>query len=244
MLRLQLFPGKQKKKRLKKTYTNARRLQEIVSILVAYQLTEYVKVLRLDKSIKILQNIVSRKKALEISKLPEWERIRLALEELGPTFIKFGQLLSNRTDLLPEKLIIELVKLQDRVPPVSEKGVRKVIKREFKKDIDEIFTNFQLKPVASASIAQVHRACLPDGKKVAVKVQRPGIERIIDTDLEILAALAARIEKYVPDTRFFDPSGLIEEFRVQLKIELNFRRELLHLQKFDNILKQFDENKG
>ncbi len=238
MLQLRLFPDKKKKKMLlKKTYSHARRLQEIVSILVAYHLTEYVKVLRLDKSIKILQNIVARKKTLAVNKMSEWERIRLALEELGPTFIKFGQLLSNRTDLLPEKLIIELVKLQDRVPPISEKGVRKVIRREFHKNADDVFSNFQMKPVASASIAQVHQAELADGKKVAVKVQRPGIERIIDIDLEILAGLAARVERYLPETRFFNISGLIEEFRVQLKIELNFRRELLHLQKFDNIFK-------
>lgn len=237
MLRLNLFEKKKKRNLLKKSYSHARRLQEIVSILIAYQLTEYVKILRLDKSIKIVQNIVAHKKTAAIARLSNWERFRLALEELGPTFIKFGQLLSNRTDLLPEALIAELVKLQDSVPPISSKLVRRVFRREFSREIDDVFVNFDMKPVASASIAQVHRATLPDGKTVAVKVQRPGIERIIDIDLEILAGLASRIERFIPDTRYFDPSGLVEEFRVQLKIELNFRRELLHLQKFENIFR-------
>ncbi len=230
-----LSKKKQKKKVLKKSYTHARRLQEIVSILLKYHLTDYVKVLRLDKSVKIIQQIVARKKYIPISKYSQWERIRMALEEVGPTFIKFGQLLSNRTDFLPEGLLDELVKLQDRVPPFPENKVRKIIKKEFKRQIEDIFIDFTMKPVASASIAQVHQAYLQDGQKVAVKVQRPGIERIIDIDLEILAGLATRIEKFVPDAKYFNISGLVEEFRVQLKIELNFRRELLHLQKFDNI---------
>ena len=115
--------------------------------------------------------------------------------------------------------------------------MRKVLRKELKKPLDTLFLDFQTAPVASASIAQVHRAVLPTGQEVAVKIQRPGIERQIDIDLEILAALAKRIEKYIPDTRYLDPSGLVEEFRVQLKIELNFKRELLHIQKFENIFR-------
>lgn len=237
MLQLNILAKKQKKKLLKKSYTHAKRLQEIVSILLKYHLTEYVKVLRLDKSVKIIQQVVARKKYIPISKYSQWERIRMALEEVGPTFIKFGQLLSNRTDFLPEGLLSELIKLQDRVPPFSEKYVRRTIIKEFKKKLEDVFIDFTMKPVASASIAQVHQAYLQDGRKVAVKVQRPGIERIIDTDLEILAGLAARIERFIPHAKYFNISGLVEEFRVQLKIELNFKRELLHLQKFDNIFK-------
>ncbi len=230
--------GKKKKRHsLKKTYAHTRRLQEIVSILIKYELTDYIKILRLDKSVKLYQQLAARQTVIANKKHTRWELIRMAIEELGPTFIKFGQLLSNRTDMVPPELITELVKLQDFVPPFSEEKVRKVLRKELKKPIDTLFLDFQTAPVASASIAQVHRAVLPTGQEVAVKIQRPGIERQIDIDLEILAALAKRIEKYIPDTRYLDPSGLVEEFRVQLKIELNFKRELLHIQKFENIFR-------
>ena len=230
--------GKKKKRHsLKKTYAHTRRLQEIVSILIKYELTDYIKILRLDKSVKMFQQLAARQTVIANKKHTRWELIRMAIEELGPTFIKFGQLLSNRTDLVPPELITELVKLQDFVPPFPEEKVRKVLRKELKKPLDTLFLDFQTAPVASASIAQVHRAVLPTGQEVAVKIQRPGIERQIDIDLEILAALAKRIEKYIPDTRYLDPSGLVEEFRVQLKIELNFKRELLHIQKFENIFR-------
>jgi len=230
--------GKKKKRHsLKKTYAHTRRLQEIVSILIKYELTDYIKILRLDKSVKMFQQLAARQTVIANKKHTRWELIRMAIEELGPTFIKFGQLLSNRTDLVPPELITELVKLQDFVPPFPEEKVRKVLRKELKKPLDTLFLDFQTAPVASASIAQVHRAVLPTGQEVAVKIQRPGIERQIDIDLEILAALAKRIEKYIPDTRYLDPSGLVEEFRIQLKIELNFKRELLHIQKFENIFR-------
>lgn len=230
--------GQKKKRRvLKKTYANSRRLQEIVSILIKYELTDYIKLLRLDKSVKMFRHLVARQTVISNRKHNRWELFRMAIEELGPTFIKFGQLLSNRTDLVPPSLIKELVKLQDFVPPFTEEKLRKVLRKELKKPLDKLFIDFQMKPVASASIAQVHRAVLPTGQEVAVKVQRPGIERQIDTDLEILSAIARRIVKYIPSTRYLDPCGLVEEFRVQLKIELNFKRELLHIQKFENIFK-------
>jgi ubiquinone biosynthesis protein len=230
--------GQKKKRRvLKKTYANSRRLQEIVSILIKYELTDYIKLLRLDKSVKMFRHLVARQTVISNRKHNRWELFRMAIEELGPTFIKFGQLLSNRTDLVPPSLIKELVKLQDFVPSFTEEKLRKVLRKELKKPLDKLFIDFQMKPVASASIAQVHRAVLPTGQEVAVKVQRPGIERQIDTDLEILSAIARRIEKYIPSTRYLDPCGLVEEFRVQLKIELNFKRELLHIQKFENIFK-------
>ena len=230
--------GKKKKRHsLKKTYSHTRRVQEIVSILIKYELTDYIKILRLDKSVKMFQQLAARQTVIANKKHTRWELIRMAIEELGPTFIKFGQLLSNRTDMVPPELIAELVKLQDFVPPFPEEKVRKVLRKELKKPLDTLFLDFQTAPVASASIAQVHRAVLPTGQEVAVKIQRPGIERQIDIDLEILAALAKRIEKYIPDTRYLDPCGLVEEFRVQLKIELNFKRELLHIQKFENIFR-------
>ena len=108
----------------------------------------------------------------------------MAIEELGPTFVKLGQVLSGRTDMLPPELIAELVKLQDDVPPFDAREVKRTIRRELGRPVGDVYTGFDYTPVASASVAQVHRAALPDGTPVAVKVQRPGIERIIDTDLD------------------------------------------------------------
>ena len=114
--------GKKKKRHsLKKTYAHTRRLQEIVSILIKYELTDYIKILRLDKSVKMFQQLAARQTVIANKKHTRWELIRMAIEELGPTFIKFGQLLSNRTDLVPPELITELVKLQDFVPPFPKR---------------------------------------------------------------------------------------------------------------------------
>ena len=221
-------------------FNHTKRFKEIIIILTKYGLTDYIKILRLDKSFRFISKLMLLNKSLPKGTYSKWQRIRMAVEELGPTFVKLGQLLSNRTDVLPKELILELEKLQDNVPPFSEESVKKVIKRELKKSIDESFLSFSEKPIASASIAQVHKATLQNGDSVAVKIQRPDIEGVIDSDLDILAGFASLLAKYVPRTRLFDPIGIVKEFRVHLKIELNFQREMLHMQKFENIFRNME----
>jgi ubiquinone biosynthesis protein len=151
-------------------------------------------------------------------------RIRLAIEELGPTFIKFGQIMSTRAELLPPPLIQELEKLQDHTNPLPFDQVLPVI-AEACPDYKEYFLEIEEAPVASASIAQVHRALLRDGTEVALKIQRPGIEEIIETDIVILQSLAARLERVVPESRIYNPTGMVQDFASQIRKELDFLKD-------------------
>ncbi|MDD5189221.1 MAG: AarF/ABC1/UbiB kinase family protein, partial [Methanoregula sp.] len=153
-----------------------------------------------------------------------YERIRLVLEELGPTFVKFGQIMSTRTELLPPQMIEELKKLQDHAKPLPFSDVLSVI-HETCPTIEDWFLEIEETPVASASIGQVHRAVLKDGTRVAVKVQRPGIADIIENDLGILKSMAERIEAVFPETRIYNPTGMVDDFAHQIRKELDFTRD-------------------
>jgi ubiquinone biosynthesis protein len=153
-----------------------------------------------------------------------YERMRLALEELGPTFVKFGQIMSTRTELLPPELIEELKKLQDHAKPLAFSEVREVLEQNCPY-ADEWFWKIDEIPVASASIAQVHSAILKDGTKVALKVQRPGIGELIETDIGILQSMAERIETVFPETRIYNPVGMVDDFAHQIRKELDFTRD-------------------
>ncbi len=156
----------------------------------------------------------------------------MVLGELGPTFVKFGQVLSTRPDLLPDKYIAELTKLQDRVPPFSVDEVRKIFREDLGRDPESIFRTFDPKPIASASIAQVHSATLESGRRVAVKVQRPGIHRIIETDLSILEELTGLIERHVVELRIFRPTELVQQFARSIRRELDFILEAQAVERF------------
>jgi ubiquinone biosynthesis protein len=153
-----------------------------------------------------------------------YERMLLAIEELGPAFVKFGQIMSTRADIFPPEMIAQLKKLQDRVPPVSFAEILPVIEEccpyagEWLREIDET-------PVAAASVAQVHRAVLRDGTEVALKIQRPGIGELIETDLLILQSMAERIERVFPDMRVYNPKGMVKDFARQIRKELDFLNE-------------------
>ena len=153
-----------------------------------------------------------------------YERIRLALEELGPTFVKFGQIMSTRTELLPPEMIDQLKKLQDHAKPVPFSEIR-VVLEENCPNIDEIFCGIDETPVAAASIAQVHSAMLKDGTRIALKIQRPGIGEIIETDIGILQSLAERVETVFPETRMYNPVGMVDDFAHQIVKELDFTRD-------------------
>jgi ubiquinone biosynthesis protein len=153
-----------------------------------------------------------------------YERIRLALEDLGPTFVKFGQIMSTRTELLPPEMIDELKKLQDHAKPIPFSEVRAML-AENCPDMDIWFSSIEETPVASASIGQVHRAFLTDGTPVAIKVQRPGIGDIIETDISILQSMAERLEVVFPETRLYNPTGMVDDFAHQIVKELDFTRD-------------------
>ncbi len=156
---------------------------------------------------------------------PRGVRLRRALESLGPIFVKFGQMLSTRRDLLPPDLADELALLQDRVPPFPIDQALRVLEGFYGKPIDEVFGNFARIPVASASVAQVHFAELPDGTEVAVKVLRPGIERVIAHDLSLLEVAAMVLEKIWPEGRRLKPREVVAEFTKYLNDELDLMRE-------------------
>jgi len=156
---------------------------------------------------------------------PRAVRLRLALEALGPIFVKFGQTLSTRRDLMPPDIADELARLQDRVPPFASELVVAILERNFGRPVDVVFRAFDRTPVASASVAQVHFAELPSGKQVAVKVLRPGITTIIDKDLALMHSAAVLVEKLWRDGRRLRPREVVAEFERSLHDELDLTRE-------------------
>jgi len=153
------------------------------------------------------------------------ERLAAALEQLGPTFIKLGQALSTRADLMGEAVASDLSRLQDRVPPFPYDNVLQIIEDEFKQPIGELFSHVESQAVAAASIAQVHQAITSDGRKVAVKLLRPGIEQAMARDLELFFWLAALIERTMPSFKRLRPVQVIETFAQTVKLEMDFRFE-------------------
>jgi ubiquinone biosynthesis protein len=159
-------------------------------------------------------------------------RLRKVLEELGPTFIKFGQILSTRPDIMPVEFCCELESLQDKVPAFDFEKVADQVQRELKRPVDQLFTEFAREPIAAASLAQAHTARLKSGEKVIVKIQRPDIEKTIRTDLDILAEIARLAEKHIEESRIYNPVGLVNEFRQAILWELDFTREANNVVRF------------
>ncbi|CAD6493016.1 MAG: protein kinase UbiB [Candidatus Argoarchaeum ethanivorans] len=208
--------------RIDKQYKHAQRYREITEILIKNGLGYLLDRFNL-RPYQKLKRVIHRKK-LEPS-TDEAERLRKALEELGPTFIKFGQMLSTRYDILPSNYITELSKLQDEVPSFDYQIVNREIEKELQTPPEQIYKHIEEKPLAAASIGQVHRATLATGEEVIIKIKRPGIENIINTDLEILLSLAHFAEKYMLEIRRYNPVGFIEEFSRILRNECDYIKE-------------------
>jgi ubiquinone biosynthesis protein len=158
-------------------------------------------------------------------KPPRAVRIRLALEQLGPLYVKFGQILSTRRDLLPDDVAIELSKLQDQVPPFPEDAAKAIVEKALGQPVKQLFAQFSNKPLASASIAQVHAATMHDGRKVVVKVVRPGIERTIQRDIDLLRTIARMARRYSREARRLRPVEVVEEYDKTIRDELDLLRE-------------------
>lgn len=210
---------------------NINRAREIVSVLIKYGLAAGINRLDLEFAKDLLKDRMGEGLARHTAEA----RIRMALTELGPTFIKLGQVLSTRPDVVGIALAEELTRLQADVPADAPDSVRATIESELRRPVNEMFVEFDERPVASASIGQVHRARLPDGSVVAIKVQHRGIEDKMRVDLDILVAAAEWVEQYpeqFPGLRNYRPRATVIEFQRTLNRELDFRRELRNMQQF------------
>jgi ubiquinone biosynthesis protein len=214
-------------RQLQSAVKDAARFREISTVLVRYGFGHVIERMRLKGPLKVSTVGGERGQGLTFNR-----RIKLALTDLGPTFVKFGQIMSTRPDLIPRDLVEELETLQDRVAEIPLADVRAVIVKELGAPPEELFADFDGKPLASASIAQVHRAKLKSGEEVVVKVQRPGIKRKIESDINILYFLARQIEGIFPEVRLFNMMGMISEFEQSIARETDFEIEAQNIERF------------
>lgn len=202
------------------------RAREMLGIVVKYGLSDWVSKGGLGKY------LVSKKRLARIGKFNQWERIRMAVEELGPTYVKFGQILADRPDVVSEELRAELKKLQDEAQPMPDDLALHEIEKELGRPVGEIFRDFDKSRLASASMAQTYKATLLNGDAVCVKIQRPGIDRKIELDLHLMNYFAGRIQKNNPELEAINILGVVREFGKTIRFELDFRHEAANLIRF------------
>ncbi|WEN16812.1 ubiquinone biosynthesis regulatory protein kinase UbiB [Rhodanobacter sp. AS-Z3] len=200
------------------------RLLRVASVLLAYRLDELVDAAHLYRPLKLLRPFVSKPR-VDITGLPRGARLRHALTELGPIFVKAGQVLSTRRDLVPVDIADELALLQDQVAPFPGAEARVIVEQELKQPIERLYASFDETPLASASIAQVHAATLHDGREVVVKVLRPGIDARIARDVKLLRSLGELAQRWHPNADKIRPLDVVAEVEKMLENELDLQRE-------------------
>jgi ubiquinone biosynthesis protein len=210
---------------LGRTYRHLNRYRQILGVLFRYGFDDLVDTLKLEQYIEIGLKMISRNRRERLEKLTRSERVRMALEELGPTYIKFGQILSTRPDLVSVEFIAEFTKLQDKVPPFSFEEFARTIEAELQRPVAAVFAELSPEPLASASIGQVHRGRLHGGDEVAVKVQRPGIDKTVEVDLEIMLHLATLMERHIEELALHRPVKIVEEFARTIAREMDYTVE-------------------
>lgn len=222
------------------TFKNISRVREIANILLKYGFEDFVSNTALKAVIPGKRRLSYKREHVKKKNYSRWELMRMAAEELGPTFIKLAQALSNRPDILPEPLMIEFQKLQSGVPPFPIETVHEIIQRETGKTVDELFSSFREKPIGSASIGQVHLATLRDnGKKVVIKVQRPKVRGKVATDLSIVKEIVKRSEASLESQGMFNAMDIVEAFERNLQNELDYTTEARFMEQFGNYYKKF-----
>ncbi len=214
-----------------RTYRHLARYRQILTVFFKYGFGDLIELLKIEQYIEIGLQLISKNRRSRLEKISRAERVRMACEELGPTYIKFGQILSTRPDLVPVDFIKELSKLQDNVPSSPFSEVSKIIESELGAPPEDIFEFFEKAPLASASIGQVYRATLKDGEEVAVKVQRPGIKKIIEVDLEIMLHLATLMEHHIEEMSLHQPVKIVEEFARTLEKEIDYTIEATNMER-------------
>jgi len=226
-----------------RAYRNIKRYRQIISVFIKYGFGGLLEQLNLDSYLAFGKSLVTLRgiKHGDLIRYSKGERLRLAFEELGPTFIKLGQLLSTRPDLIPADILGELRKLQDRVPGFSFSAVKAQIESSLGDKLENIFPEFSHEPVAAASISQVHRARLVNGTEVAVKVRRPGIDEQIAADIDIMFNLAELATRHVSEMETYQPAQMVREFSKNIRLELDFQIEGRNLDRF---AKNFADNRN
>ena len=200
------------------------RMLKISAILSRYRLDEFLEATHLYRPMRLLR-VIAPWGARGVADKPRGERLRLALNEMGPIYVKFGQIISTRRDLVAPDIADELALLQDQVPPFPGEEAPAIVENALEQPVSELFSSFNLQPLASASIAQVHEATLPDGRAVVVKVVRPGIRRQIRRDIDLLMVIARLAEKYWEGGARVKPPEFVREFEMFIFDELDMNRE-------------------
>ena len=215
---------------------NIKRMIKLPRVIIRYGFDEFFKQGDLERFLPKKIRREYSEKIEEINSYTVYERIRMALEELGPVYVKFGQMLSNRKDILPEEMIVELQKLQDNVE-VEKVDVNQKLNLELGIDVNDYFSEIEENPMASASIGQVFKAKLKTGEKVVIKVQRENIRPVVEADLGIMKNLAKTLERYYDDLKKMNISEIVESFEKMLNEELSLNNELNNILRFANNFK-------
>ncbi len=222
------------------TIKNLKRTREIIGVLVKYGFEDVVSNTALQKLVPKRSQVKWLREERPVFEYSRWERIRLVCEELGPSFIKFAQVLSNRPDILPDPLITEFQKLQSDVPPFEFTKVVEIVEAEMGKHLNEVFDYFREIPIGSASIGQVHLAKLKNGDEVVVKVQRPNVKKIVETDLAIMRDIATRGEKFFERNGVINVLDVVEAFERSMQKELDYNSEARNITSFRKVFKDYD----
>jgi len=215
-----------------RTYRHMARYRQILGVLFKYGFDDLINTLRIGQYVEVGLQLITRNRREHVETLTRAQRVRMVLEELGPTFIKLGQVLSTRPDLIPAEFVAELSRLQEHVPPFPFEQAKEIVEGELRRPLHAVYERFDETPLAAASIGQVHRATLREGDDVVVKVQRPGIRRIIEVDLEILLHLAVLLERHVEGADLHRPTRIVQEFSRVIEQELQYTVEASHLERF------------
>jgi len=210
------------------------RSRQIATVLINYGFGDVIDRLGLGRYVRWGTRLFRRRKEPQPG-LTTYRRIRLALQDLGPTYIKFGQVISTRPDIMPAELIEELSLLQESVPPFPSETAVELVEKELGRPVSELFTSFDRQSIAAGSLAQVHRAVHHDGRALAVKIRRPDAIRSVERDLILMQDLAVLVERHIPESRAFDPIGLVNHFARTIRREMNFRREGRTQQEFSRL---------